>query len=130
MSCYIVTDNHINAIIGYANTEKIELDGQAGTGFIYTKGLEAEACNLLLAANVRSVNARYRQAYTEDRLHFVSPTTGLTHIEAIKACDGLAYQCDEWDGFEGSHAQKLLATIQRHATHKLPGYDAAPWSIE
>ena len=130
MSCYIVTDKHISAIIGYACRENIRLDGRAGEGCIYAPGMEQEASALLHAANVRSVNTRYNKDSPEDGIVFDTAAPKLSAIDVIKACDGLAYQCDEWTSFDGSNADKLLKVIQRHAVRKLPGYDAAPWSIE
>lgn len=131
MSCYIVSDKHLSAIIRWACVNNIKAGWIGGPGrYLYQPGQEQEAVDLLHAANVRSVNARYREDTPLDGAVYdpVAPT--LRPIEVIKACDGLAYQCDEWEGFEGSDAQKLIQDIQREALRKLPGYDTAKWSIE
>ena len=129
MSCYIVPDKHISAIIRWASGEGIRAAYTRGD-YLYQPGQEQEAVNLLHAANVRSVNERYNETTPEDGAVYDPMAPSLRPIEVIKACDGLAYQCDEWEGFEGSDAQKLIREIQSAAIRKLPGYDAAKWSIE
>ena len=129
MSCYIVTDKHLSAIIRWACTNNIKA-GHINGRYLYQPGQEQEAVDLLHAANVRSVNARYKEDTPEAGAVYDLSAPSLRPIDAIKACDGLAYQCDCWEGFEGSEAQTLIRDIQRHAIRRLPGYDAAPWSID
>ena len=131
MSCYLVTDKHISAIIGWACRENISAGWGSNPGrYAYTPGFEQEACDILYAANVKSVNARYKESADESGCTFLTSAPRLNPIEVIKACDCLAYQCDEWEGFEGSTAQAILRDIQRGAITRLPGYDKSRWSIE
>lgn len=123
MSCFVLSDRHISAIVRYACT--------SGIGHpAYTPGQEIEACRLLYAANVHSVNTRYGLQEVGDDVTYDPPAQLLTPIEALKACYSLDYQCDEWPDFAGSDAQLLLAAIRAHATRHLPGYNDAAWSIE
>lgn len=131
MSCYIVNDKHLSAIIRWACVNNIKVGWVGNPGrYAYQPGQEQEAVNLLHAANVRSVNARYNESAPLDGAVYDPSAPLLNPIEVIKACDGLAYQCDEWEFFEGSEAQTLIRDIQRHAIRQLPGYEAAKWSIE
>ena len=131
MSCYIVNDKHLSAIIRWACVNNIKAGRIGNPGrYAYQPGQEQEAVNLLHAANVRSVNARYNESTPLDGAVYDPPAPLLTPIEVIKACDGLAYQCDEWEFFEGSEAQTMIRDIQRHAIRQLPGHEAAKWSIE
>lgn len=129
MSCYIVPDKHLSAIIRWACVNNIKAAYTRGD-YLYRPGLEQEAVNLLHAANVKSVNERYNETTPEGGAVYDIGAPSLRPIDVIKACDGLAYQCDEWGDFEGSDAQRLIRDIQSAAIRKLPGYDAAPWSIE
>ena len=129
MSCHIETDKHISAIIGYACRANVKA-GWVPPKYAYEPGLEQEAVDLLYAANVRSFNARYSEDIPETGCVYPAFAPKLTPIEVIKACDGLAYQCDEWEGFEGSAAQRLIHDIRNHAIRNLPGYEDANWSIE
>jgi hypothetical protein len=129
MSCYIVPTKHISAIVRYAADQQLQMARQGG-GVLYEAGQEAAICALLYGANVRSVNARYNETTAEDGVTYDAEAPQLTAIEAIKASQGLAYQCDNWDGFDGSPADRFLKEVQRHAITQLPGYHAASWSIE
>ena len=131
MSCYIAPDKHISAIIRWVCVNNLKAGWVTNPGrYLYQPGQEQEAVNHLHAANVRSVNARYKEDTPLDGAVYDPAAPLLTPIDVIKACDGLAYQCDEWEGFEGSEAQALIRDIQRHAIQRLPGYDGAKWSIE
>lgn len=118
MSCFIVSDKHLSAIVRWAEQ------------YTTQPGKQQEAVNLLHAANVRSVNARYREDTPLDGAVYEPDAPLLSPIEVIKACDCLAYQCDNWEGFKGSEAQALILCIQAQATRELPGYANAKWSIQ
>jgi hypothetical protein len=128
MSCFVVSNNHISAIIGWACRENISA-GWINGCYAYRPGAEQEATDILYAANIQSHNARYQLDESTFDCVYNPTAIQLKRIEVIKACDCLAYQCDEWEGFEGSKAQAILRDIKQSAIYKLPGYDAAPWSI-
>ena len=125
MSCYQCTDKHISSIVIYACRAEINV-----MRYAYPPGVDQQIFDLLYAANVRSVNARYGEKHPLTGGVYQPDAPQLRPIELIKAVDGLKYQCDEWDGFEDSGAHKVLIDVQRYAVRSLPGYDAAKWSIE
>lgn len=128
MSCYIVSNAHLSAIVTYACQENLRA-GWKNPGYIYQPGQERELLGILDAANVKSFNSRYPGEDVREGESVYEPTAKHRPIEIIKLIDGLAYQCDEWEGFETSDAQKVLTDIRDHAIQQLPGYDAAPWSL-
>jgi hypothetical protein len=131
MSCHIVSNNHISAIIRFACINNLKAGWTSNKGYAYEPGREQEACDLLYDANVRSVNARYKEDAPTVGCIYNSHARGLLPIEVIKAIQGLEYQCDEWEGFEDSKARYLLCDIAREAVSMLPGYEAArTWSID
>lgn len=129
MSCFIVSDNHLSAIIGYACRANLAA-GWVDGRHIYQPGQEQEACDLLYQANVRSFNARYKEYTDETSCLYNAFAPKLLPIEVVKACDCLAYQCDEWTFFEGSPAERLIQDIRNAAIRRIPGYEAAKWSVE
>lgn len=130
MSCYVVSQKHISAILRWACRNNLKAGwGGNPSRYAYQPGQEQEAFDLLYAANVKSVNERYNETSIESGPSYLSYAPELTPIEVIKACDCLAYQCDEWSGFEGSDADRILRSIKEAAIQRLPGYDAASWSI-
>jgi hypothetical protein len=128
MSCYIVSDKHISAIIRHACRNSWNAGWHEGR-YAYRPGMEDEAYKLLAQANVNSVNARYQED-NQDLGEYQSDAPLLKPIQVIKAIDGLAYQCDNWPEWEGSAAQALLNDIRDRAIGQLPGYEEAAWSIE
>jgi hypothetical protein len=130
MSCFSVSDKHISAILGWACREGINAGWHSNPGrYAYKPGLEQEAFDLLRQANTASVNARYSEEH-EPLGTYTLKAPQLRPIEVIKAIDCLAYQCDEWEGFEDSTANKILQGIKAAAITRLPGYDASKWAIE
>lgn len=130
MSAYIVTHTHINAIVTWASDRRVTFTyGSPGWDATYqVQGSEQATAELLYAANVISVNYRYK---LDDPVGTVTygPTSLYRPIEIIKLCSSLEYQSCEHPGWDDSLAKKLLDEIRHAAITKLPGYDAAPWSI-
>lgn len=128
MSCFIVSNAHLSAIVGWALRHNLSV-GWGNGAYAYMPGLEQEAVNILDAANVKSCNARYKEDTPEGDSVYEVDAPILSPIDVIKACDCLAYQCSEWEGFDGSTAQRLLDDIRDGAITRLPGYESARWSI-
>jgi len=120
MSAFIVTHDHINAIISFASQYNI-----AGVA-----GREQAIAELLLAENTRSVNHRYRENTPVETIVFSSQDPTLSPIEVIKACDCLDYQSCETDDWHSTPACKLLESILSHAVRQLDGYENAAWEIQ
>jgi hypothetical protein len=123
MSAYIVSDRHINTLASWAEFHKVYCCGG---------NVQAEmAAALLYAANVESVNYRYKEG-TETLYSGFEPQPPDRHtpIEIARLCDSLEYQSCEHPGYEASQAAKLLAAIKFKAVTLLPGYATAPRSID
>jgi hypothetical protein len=131
MSCFICSSKQISAIVAFACRANLRLGWHSNPGrYAYSPGEEQAAVDILYAANVKSVNARYGESEPEHGCTYDPSVAIYKPIEIIKLCDSFGYQCDEWEGFEGSAAQKIIRDIQRSAVQALPGYDKAEWSIE
>ena len=100
--------------------------------------------NVLYAANIRSVLARYPNDTLESapgliekpeqievtHKHVMHPNWILKSVQILKMCDCLEYQSNEADDWKESTACNLLNAIRRAAVRALPGYDDAPWDYD
>lgn len=125
MSAYIVPDYHINALVSWAA-------GRHGSNAVsyYWNGKRREVRNdekriasVLYAENVRSANARYKEAGAAHGFTFKRVPNMLNPIDVIKACHGYGYQACEAEGHEQSEAFAVIAAIAQSAIRALPGYD-------
>lgn len=132
MSAFMVSDNHIGAIIRWY----VEQYSDHGRAYRAMDRDDAPAAMSLLAAeNAKSVNARYPDhapevgtVFAEDVPLDLFPV--LTAVEVIKACECLRYQSCETDTYETSRAAELTRQIESAAVCSLPGYAAARWAID
>lgn len=132
MSAFVVSDNHINAIVRWACRNNVQV--RHNSIYIYQPGMEQEAASILLAENIRNVNYRYAHnasAQTDPATTIVyNPDAPNLHpLAVIKAVHCLDYQCSETDDYEQSQAAAILRAVLNSATLKLPGYDVAQWAI-
>jgi len=129
MSAFVVTDNHINALVRFASLQDVSVYfGNPGKIF-RVKGNEQEIAQLFLNENVKSVNYRYREQETA-LIEFNPNATALTPIQAIKAAQCLSYQSCEHPDYENGLADKLIENIIFVAIRHLDGYAQADWCIE
>jgi len=127
MSAFVVSNEHINALVSYASDKKVRLYGFGP--FTEVRGAEQKMAELLLAENVKSVNHRYEQTEGPGVIRYVHRAKTLKPVEVIKACDCLDYQSCEHPEWEASVACALLKAIREEAISLLPGYSDAAWSI-
>lgn len=141
MSAFVVSHTHINALVSYAVDARISYYSRQAETRIPITANNAEAIGqILLDENMRSVCARYPDCGPENAPGSIGESVNaytfkrfrcpITAVEAIKACHCLSYQSCETDDWEQSIAHAILDAIQSHATHHVPGYDAAPWGID
>lgn len=130
MSAWLVTDKHIGALALAGVTLRLsmwEFDPEV-------------AIAAWVEANQLSIEARYPDTVGHPE-RAPGPVSGrgvidwesaprLTPIEVIKACDCLAYQSCEYDGWNDSKARRLLDDLKSAAINALPGYQEAPWGID
>jgi hypothetical protein len=137
MSCFVVSDYHVSAIVAWAIRHQALV------------GISADA----LAHELASANrAAFAERYAGGRSTSWEPYLGLDRsagadlapVAIVKACDCLAYQASDWTGWDASEAAAHLAAIRAAAlhratggiwrddmrAHRLPGYDAADWCLD
>jgi len=116
MSCFVVSDFHVSAIVAWAVDKGVPLDDSP----------DAVALGLA-AANRAAFSERYQGRYGAlpfggfDR----SAALGLQPVEIIKACDCLDYQCSDWSAWDLCDASEDLALIRDVAVQLVHG----PWSV-
>ncbi len=136
MSAYVVDKLHIDALVTWAGMrpDMYYWNGEECVPFAGNENLIGQK---LLDQNVRSVAQLYSipdndpeaQSYRYDWQPF-GPARTMTAVEVIKACKGLAYQCDDSEDFEATDAARILDRIINQAISELPGYDEAKtWEI-
>jgi hypothetical protein len=128
MSAFIVSNTQINALVRAASRMGMSYQYAGQTRRI--AGLEQETAEMLLAANYDSVNARYRETNLPRAIVYAIDAPMLDAIKTIKLANSLAYQSCEFPEWEASDAKAFLDALVEWSINKLPGYDAAPWTIE
>lgn len=136
MSCFVVSDFHINALVSWAESQRLDLD--------YSPAVAAE---LLAVANRRAYSERYRGETSDPFGGYRREDIGeAVPVEILKACRCLEYQASDWGAWDASEAARVLRIIEeaamrelaevygRPAVHdnggrNLPGYDAAAWEL-
>lgn len=130
MSAFIVSNTQINALVRFASTNNVSFYYGPTSQRWNVSGNEDATAQLLLDENVRSVNFRYGETTEAERIVYQIDAPDLTPVQVIKAAQCLEYQSCETSDWEQTMAKKLLTTIIDWAVTKLPGYEAAPWSID
>lgn len=105
MSCYVVPDSHINVLVQWAAEHDALPAGLT----------KQDVAQLLYAANIRSVNARYGLAWSDAFTHEAPRTQPPEHDVALHLIERLDHQCDCGPGWEASTANNLLKTWSRLA---------------
>ncbi len=137
MSCFVVPDFHVSALVAYAIRADILPDAVSPDALAHE----------LASANRAAFAERYEGRYQDD----VDPFGGLDRsagadlapVAIVKACDCLDYQASDWTGWDASEAAAHLAAIRATAQaaclggryypeplSTLDGYDAAAWCLD
>jgi hypothetical protein len=133
MSCFVVPDFHIDALVSWTIGREI-----------HTRGMgRATLARTLAAANCRAYQERYQDPGTpgDYRGFSIVDVSHLDPLAIVKACDCLDYQASDWTGWRASDACAVLEAIRAAALHlaagdyqgnayDLPGYRAAAWTLE
>jgi hypothetical protein len=125
MSAFMCSDAHISALVNAAVEYEI-----GGAGF--TSEEPAELFAELVCENAESLRARYgaRAALMFDSgPHRFIPGSALPALHVMKLAQSYRYQSCEHDGWGTSKAKRWIANLISGLIYRLPGYDAAPWSI-
>jgi hypothetical protein len=132
MSAFIVSDKHIDYLIGSA----ITLGAKRGD-FDWASFHDgaADMARALEVENWRSVSYRYNESSEPppprqlNWFHFAS-IKGIDPVVTLKAIQCYEYQSCEHPDWEVSAARKFCDRLRSLAIASLPGYDAAPWGID
>jgi hypothetical protein len=133
MSCFVVPDFHVSALVAYAIRSDILPD------VVSPDALAHE----LASANRAAFSERYAGRYDSELVPFGgldrSAGADLAPVAIVKACDCLAYQASDWTPWDRSDVAAHLAAIRTAAlaaclggssTDYPPGYDAAAWCLD
>ena len=129
MSAFIVSNTQINALVRFASTNNVSFYYGPTSQRWNVSGNEDATAQLLLDENVRSVNFRYGETTEAEFISYQIDAPDLTPVQVIKAAQCLEYQSCETSDWEQTMAKKLIDAIIAQAIVKLPGYEAAPWTI-
>ena len=146
MSCFVVPDFHVSALVAWAIRHGLDLDASPDA-----------VAHMLASANRRAYSERYAGRYDSELVPFGgldrSAGADLVPVAIVKACDCLDYQASDWSTWNDSDAFGYLVAIRRAAVaaahlaayqaapgsykytpdpsgRALPGYDAAPWCLD
>ena len=123
MSCFVVPDFHIDALVSWA------VANHAGA-FIDNLSPRELAAELHLA-NCAAYRERYGENPGYDYTFTMRPEVhAMPAVQVLKACACLDYQCSDWTNYPGSVAQRAVERIRDHAIAYVPGYRAAAWTLE
>jgi hypothetical protein len=134
MSCFVVPDFHVNALVNWGHRQGAIL------------GISPDAlAHMLACANRAAFSERYAGRYDSELVPFAGldrlAGADLAPVAIVKACDCLDYQCSDWSSWSGigSEPAAHLAAIRAAAlaacgwpwpTNYPPGYDAAAWCLD
>ena len=135
MSCFVVSDYHVSALVAWAIRQGVTFDASPDA-----------VAHMLASANRAAFNERYGGRYQMEFEPFGgldrSAGAELLPVAIVKACDCLDYQASDWSRWDDSDAFGYMVAIRRAAValadpdgvatsgRALPGYDAAPWSLD
>ena len=135
MSCFVVPDFHVSALVSWAVAHGVDLDVSPDA-----------VAHMLASANRRAYSERYAGRYDSELVPFGglnrSAGVDLAPVAVVKACDCLDYQASDWSRWNDSDPFGYLVAIRRAAValadpagvaasgRALPGYDAAPWCLD
>jgi len=121
MSAYIVSKNHIDALVTVA------LDW--GWGQWTPEGADALG-TMLWKENHKSVGYRYSESAKAPTYTFKRRVVPLAPVEVLKAIGCYCYQTCEHKGWGKSEAKRVMDDLRDFAISKLPGYEAAAWGVD
>ena len=136
MSCFVVPDFHVSALVSWAVAQGVALDASPDA-----------VAHMLASANRRAFSERYAGRYDSELVPFGgldrSAGVDLAPVAIVKACDCLDYQACDWSTWTDSDAFGYLVAIRRAAValadpagnpsaigRGLAGYDLAAWTLD
>lgn len=150
MSAFIVSHDHIDAILTFAKLHRVSYyvpqsicNKPGGTRVDIDRDTVTEVGRILLTENERSVRYRYSDdsdlpgTIGEDAASYrFREFSELYQLPAgkkcawiLNACRCFDYQACETDNYEESLAHKIVDAIESAAIRALPHIEDAPWEI-
>lgn len=134
MSAFMCTDEHISAIIEYGALVGCAMypNGLPSVSF---KGNEKFLAQELKNANIRSLNERYDEELTLEKVRFVQRAESewaafpYDAVQIVKLCDSFNYQACEVNDYESTDAYRIVQTVKDWAARRVDGYEEAAWAI-
>jgi hypothetical protein len=137
MSAFIVSHDHIDALITFAIDQRVSYwCDPLQTRIVITDENATETGKILLAENQKSVGYRYKETdpanmpgcvgECSDNYCFRRWPSQLTAVAVLKGCNCLDYQSCEHIEWEHSRAHAILGNIEHTAIRCVPGYEDAP----
>ena len=138
MSCFVVPDFHVSALVAYAIRADILPDAVSPDALAHE----------LASANRAAFSERYAGRYDSELAPFGgldrSAGVDLAPVAIVKACDCFEYQASDWSAWRDSEAAAHLAAIRATAQaacmggrylpdldpDAVPGYRSAPWCLD
>lgn len=136
MSAYIMNDNEIDTIVSYflgsITGEGAWVRLGEGEWDYLTKGNADKVAAILMAENVRSVNAKYRENVTNPYVFKFDPTASRRPIgNIIGALDCYEYQACETDDWHTSLAHEIVGGLRKHLLKVIAESDGTyTWGIQ
>jgi hypothetical protein len=133
MSCQVLSNVHLSAIIRFAQLRNIDTTLRRNSGFDQlTLGTQIAMLygDVLRKANIDAYVQRYP---SDDELTYAFEYKSGALVEPvpfIKLLDSLEYQCRQATNYPTSEACKLIQQMRQDAIRCLPGYEKAPWALE
>ena len=139
MSAWIVSKEHIDYLLSAAlecGTYAPQWAGEQIRDLARDDGLTMDDIGQALwTENTLSVSHRYEPEMAADlgvleTVGYLFCRTSVDVTTAIKQAHCYRYQACEHPEWETSESAAFIEDLIDSLTHRLPGYDAAPWGIE
>ena len=151
MSAFMVTENHIHALVQMALYGTTDRDTMASNWYVLgipgIGRLDAENAGqlgeMLTIQNLKSIHARYPNSVKAPETtpgpheHYWGHPYAFkgehkprfTGVECLKLINCYTYQACEDEGWETSHAALFCRHLSEQIVSVLPGYDDAAWDL-
>lgn len=134
MSAFVVNQNHLRALITFAQVKRIVFythpDSEVEEFRVFYAYKDFDAIGQILHdVNVASVNYRYGDSVSPQAFKFHPYLELEDPIRILKACSCYDYQACEIPGYHRTEACEIIDAIRQEAIRALPGYDDAGWEI-
>ena len=108
MSCFVVSDYHVSALVAWAIRQGVDLDASPDA-----------VAHMLASANRCAYSDRYAGRFDAELVPFGgldrSAGAELLPVAIVKACDCLDYQASDWSRWDDSDAFGYMVAIRRAA---------------